>query len=121
VRSPEYVILLPEIESLERTHDGLSLRFVVPASLAYFEGHFPDCQLLPGVVQIGWAVELARQHLQLDRTFDSLAGVKFMRVIQPGDNVALHLAIDADNRELSFKYQCDGQTCSSGRVRFTSP
>ena len=112
------MILLPEIEALERTHDGLTLRFVVPASLVYFEGHFPDCQLLPGVVQIGWAVELARQHFQIDRAFDSLTGVKFMRVIQPGAHLALHLASDADNRELSFEYQCDGQACSSGRVLF---
>lgn len=115
------MILLPEIESLERTHDGLSLRFVVPASLDYFEGHFPGCQLLPGVVQIGWAVELARQYLQFDNSFHSLAAVKFMRVIQPEARLALHFAIDEDNRELSFEYQCDGQTCSSGRVRFTRP
>jgi 3-hydroxymyristoyl/3-hydroxydecanoyl-(acyl carrier protein) dehydratase len=111
-------MLLPEIESLERTHEGLSFRLIVPASLAYFQGHFSDCQLLPGVVQIGWVVELARQHLHVDNSFHSLEAVKFMRVIQPEARLALHLAIDEDKRELSFEYQCDGQICSNGRVLF---
>ncbi len=112
------MILLPEIDSLERTSDGLSLHFVVPADCSYFAGHFPDCPLLPGVVQIGWAVELARQHVPFAAQFHALAGVKFMRVIQPGDAIALQLAFDADARELSFEYRCGGQPCSGGRVLF---
>ena len=112
------MILLPQIDSIERAHDGLSLRFSVPETLGYFAGHFPGCPLLPGVVQIGWAVQLARQHLPLDAPFRSLAGVKFMRVIQPGATVELLLVLDAKRRELSFEYQCDGLSCSGGRVLF---
>ncbi|HMN44781.1 MAG TPA: hypothetical protein PKE27_09425 [Povalibacter sp.] len=118
MRAPEPVILLPEIDSFERRPDGLNLQFVVPADLGYFAGHFPGVPLLPGVVQIGWAVELARQHVPFDAQFRALAGVKFMRVIQPGATVALQLAFDAAARELSFEYRCGGQPCSGGRALF---
>ena len=112
------MIRLPEIDSLERAQGSLSLRFVVPATIGYFDGHFPDCPLLPGVVQVGWAVELARSHLALSRSFRALAGVKFMRVIQPGAQVHLMLSLGDDGRELSFAYESDGQACSGGRVLF---
>lgn len=118
MRSSEPVILLPEIDSLERTSDGLTLQFVVPEDSGYFTGHFPGVPLLPGVVQIGWAVEFGRQHVPFDAQFRALAGVKFTRVIQPGAMVALQLAFDAGARELSFEYRSDGQACSGGRVLF---
>jgi len=110
------VILLPEIDSLERTQSGLSLGFVVPAALPYFDGHFPGLPLLPGVVQIGWAVELARLHLSFAGPARALSGVKFTRVIQPLAAVTLLLELQAQGRELSFEYQSAGQTCSAGRV-----
>lgn len=109
---------LPLIEALERSHDHLSLRFVVPASLGYFEGHFPECPVLPGVVQVGWAIEFARQHIPFTGRFRSLVAVKFTRVIQPNTTVALRLVANADRRELSFEYRCDDVACSSGRVVF---
>lgn len=118
MRSPDPSILLPEIDTLERTPEGLSLHFTVPAELGYFAGHFPEVPLLPGVVQIGWAVELGRRYVPFDAQFRALAGVKFMRVIQPGATVALQLAFDPGARELAFEYRSDGQPCSGGRVLF---
>ena len=114
------MILLPEIEAAERSHDGqreqLTLRFAVPASTRYFEGHFPDVPLLPGVVQIGWAVEFARQYFELPARFHTLAGVKFTRVIQPGANVSLKMSVEEG--ALWFAFDADGHACSSGRVLF---
>jgi 3-hydroxymyristoyl/3-hydroxydecanoyl-(acyl carrier protein) dehydratase len=109
---------LPEIEALERSNDRLSLRFVVPPALPYFEGHFAEVPVLPGVVQIGWAIELARIHIPFSARFRSLAAVKFTRVIQPRAALALDLAADAARRELSFEYRCGDAVCSSGRILF---
>ena len=112
------MILLPEIEALERSSGQLSLRFVVPVTLAYFEGHFPGCPVLPGVVQVGWAIEFARRHIPFSGAFRSLAAVKFMRVVHPNDAVALRLVPDAERRELMFEYRRAGDACSSGRILF---
>jgi 3-hydroxymyristoyl/3-hydroxydecanoyl-(acyl carrier protein) dehydratase len=111
-------MLLPEIDALERAEDRLNVRFVVPSTLAYFDGHFPDCPVLPGVVQVGWAIEFARRHLPFVARFRSLASVKFTRVIQPNEAIALRLVADAQRRELSFEYRSGDDTCSSGRILF---
>ena len=113
------MLLLPEIDALEREKDGLNLRFFVPETNCYFEGHFPGCAVLPGVVQVGWAIELARLHIPFSARFRSLAAVKFVRVIQPNAALALRLAVDANFRELSFEYRLGDEPCSSGRVLFS--
>jgi 3-hydroxymyristoyl/3-hydroxydecanoyl-(acyl carrier protein) dehydratase len=112
------VLVLPQIDALERAADHLNLRLVIPDTNPYFDGHFPECPVLPGVVQVGWAIEFARLHIPFAARFHSLAAVKFMRVIQPNANVTLRLAADATRRELSFEYLISGEPCSSGRVLF---
>lgn len=116
------MLTLPQIDSFERRPDGLHLDFTLPGHLEYFDGHFPQLALLPGVVQIGWAVELARSHLMLESAvldrFRALSTVKFMRVLQPGASVRLRLSADAANRELEFEYRDGDVTCSTGRVLF---
>ena len=112
------MIELPAIDSIERSAGALRLNFVVPAGLRYFEGHFPGVPLLPGVVQIGWAMELARQHLAVPAGFRALSNVKFTRVIQPGTAVSLSLRMADEGRELHFEYRCGEDTCSSGRALF---
>ena len=112
------MILLPRIDALEREPAYLELRFLVPAGTPYFEGHFRDIGLLPGVVQVGWAIELARVHIPYSGRFRALSAVKFMRVIKPDSAVTLRLAVDPQRRELSFDYRLAGEPCSSGRVLF---
>jgi 3-hydroxymyristoyl/3-hydroxydecanoyl-(acyl carrier protein) dehydratase len=112
------VIQAPEIRATERTACGVRLTLSIPADLQYFDGHFPEVPILPGVVQVMWAVECARQQLGLDARFRALSGVKFMRVIQPGATVALQLDYASDRSELDFEYSVDGRACSSGTVRF---
>jgi 3-hydroxymyristoyl/3-hydroxydecanoyl-(acyl carrier protein) dehydratase len=109
---------LPEIEALERSNDRLSLRFTVSPTLPYFEGHFAEVSVLPGVVQVGWAIEFARIHIPFSARFRSLAAVKFTRVIQPHASVALDLVANAARHELSFEYRCGDAACSSGRILF---
>lgn len=115
------MLSLPEIQSFERRPDGLHLQFVLPADLEYFDGHFPGVPLLPGVVQIGWAVELARRHLASDGPlgrFRGLTNVKFMRVLQPGARVRLRLRAERERHELEFEYSEGEVSCSVGRVSF---
>jgi 3-hydroxymyristoyl/3-hydroxydecanoyl-(acyl carrier protein) dehydratase len=117
------VLTLPKIDAIEPTPEGLRLHFVVRPDLEYFDGHFPAVPMLPGVVQIGWALELARLHFASSREgglerFGGLSSVKFTRVIQPGDSVSLTLAVIRESGELAFEYRAGDRTCSSGRVRF---
>ena len=92
----------------------------VSADLLYFRGHFPLVPLLPGVVQLTWAIELARLHLNVSGQFQSLAGIKFMHVIQPNSTVALLLNHQVERHSIHFEYRIEPHSCSVGTVRFAA-
>lgn len=112
------MIVVPEIHALERTARGVHLQLNIPTDLGYFQGHFPNCPLLPGVVQISWAIELGRTHVPFSGQFRALNAVKFMRVILPGSTVTLELDYAAAARELAFVYRLGGRECSNGTALF---
>jgi acyl-coenzyme A synthetase/AMP-(fatty) acid ligase/3-hydroxymyristoyl/3-hydroxydecanoyl-(acyl carrier protein) dehydratase len=93
-----------------------SLQLAVPPDLAYFSGHFPKTPVLPGVVQIDWALSLGRQLLALPEKFAGMEVLKFQQLMRPGDLVQLHLRFDPERGKLYFVYRNDAATCSSGRI-----
>lgn len=96
----------------------MRLHLEVPTDLTYFEGHFPEVPLLPGVVQVAWAIELGQRLLGVSGNFRGLNAVKFMRVIQPACTVVLSLEYQREKRQLDFVYELDGRPCSSGSALF---
>jgi 3-hydroxymyristoyl/3-hydroxydecanoyl-(acyl carrier protein) dehydratase len=114
-------VLVPELSSTRQAARGLVLTLRVPTDLAYFQGHFPQCPVLPGVVQIDWAVHFAGRHFPLRGHFRELTGLKFMRVILPGRTVELTLAYTPERGQLRFQYAVSELVCSSGTVVFAVP
>ncbi|QVM91772.1 AMP-binding protein [Pseudomonas entomophila] len=108
--------MAPEV--LEQTQQGeeLHLRLAIPLDLACFPGHFPQTPVLPGVVQIDWAIALAASHLRLARRFAGMEVLKFQQLVRPGDELLLTLRFDTARGKLYFAYTCAGQPCSSGRI-----
>jgi len=93
----------------------LSLTFKVPASLLWFRGHFEQHPILPGVVQLAWAISFAQEHFDFDPAVSRIAGLKFSRVILPEAELRLDLDWSADDRALGFRFSERDSTCSSGR------
>jgi len=106
----------PELLEQVETGGEWSLQLSVPPDLAYFSGHFPKAPVLPGVVQVEWALNLGRQLLKLDGAFAGMEVLKFQQLVRPGDEIQLHLRFDAERRKLYFAYRNDTATCSSGRI-----
>jgi len=96
----------------------VQLTLLVRRELRWFEGHFPQAKLLPGVIQTAWVVEFARQYFSIDSQFHSMSNMKFMRFIMPDSQVILWLRYAADKGELSFEYRDGKKICASGRVGF---
>ena len=106
----------PEVLEQSESDGEWSLQLSVPPDLAYFSGHFPKAPVLPGVVQVEWALNLGRQLLKLDGAFAGMEVLKFQQLVRPGDEIQLHLRFDAERGKLYFAYRNDTATCSSGRI-----
>lgn len=100
----------------EPTHARVELP--LDASLAVFEGHFTQAAILPGVAQLDWAVQLAREVFPLPATFLRMEALKFQRVARPGDLIRLDLEWLAERSTLVFRYVSEHGPHASGRVVF---
>ncbi|USX22485.1 AMP-binding protein [Oxalobacteraceae bacterium OTU3REALA1] len=107
---------LPHVRELERTGDRVLLEVTAPSNLYYFDGHFDVAPILPGVVQVDWAIHYGRQYFTLPAIFKGINALKFQQVIQPAQPVRLELLHDAAKGNLQFRYASDAGQHSSGRI-----
>jgi len=105
----------PEVLSVVSGPLALTLTLQVPASLRWFRGHFPQHPILPGVVQLAWAMAHACEHFGFDPAVERVADLKFLRIIRPGAELKLDLDWAEGERNLSFRFSQHDSTCSSGR------
>lgn len=105
----------PDISVARRTPDGVQIELSVPRDLAYLEGHFPDAPIVPGVVQIDWAIQLAARYLQLELEAGTQFQVKYRRLLLPDRQITLTLRCKNDH--LRFDYADHGELLSSGSIR----
>lgn len=107
---------LPLIVKQQQVGDEWLLDLQVPVDLAFFSGHFPTAPVVPGVVQVDWALSLAQQLLSLPPRFCGMEVLKFQQLLRPGDAVKLTLSFDQARSKLHFSYGMADARCSSGRI-----
>ena len=106
----------PQVRELERGDARVLLELIAPRDLLYFDGHFDVAPILPGVVQVDWAIHYGRQYFPLPPLFNGMQQLKFQQVIVPGTPVQLELAYDVAKQSLRFAYISAAGAHSSGRV-----
>lgn len=107
----------PQPRVLGASASSASLRIAVEAVQLQFDGHFPGQPVLPGVVQLEWALLLGRELFALPASFLGLEGLKFQQVIVPGTILNLQLDLLTPSK-LSFKYSSAHGLHASGRILF---
>lgn len=111
-------MLLPQIESVDASGETATYRIVVPPALEHFRGHFPGFPILPGIVQLDWAVRLGRRHFQgLDES-TAVDNFKCQALVFPGAELTLELRREAT--ALHFRYFDAQRTYSSGKILFAA-
>ncbi|CAH0529175.1 ApeI family dehydratase [Vibrio hippocampi] len=109
--------------TVQDNHAELELR--VDGDILYFQGHFDQFKLLPGVAQVDWAVFYARQYLNTPSAFKGMEVIKFQEPILPDAEVTLSLTWDEDKQKLAFKYtSMDGERLAvhaSGKMKLAQP
>jgi len=111
---------LPEINNV-RTENGdaqLVVEMHIPPDLVHFSGHFPGLPVVPGVVQIDWAVHFAQKHLPITGRFSGMENIKFQALLLPDADVELILKWDADKGRVEFTFTDENRIYSSGRLLF---
>ena len=87
-------------------------------SLLVFDGHFPGSPILPGVAQVDWAIEFARERFALPPLFRRLDALKFSQPATPGMQLTITWQWNAATATLQFEYSSPAGRHSSGRVVF---
>ncbi|WP_299877586.1 hypothetical protein [uncultured Cocleimonas sp.] len=95
----------------------------IPVSLSYFKGHFPDQAVLPGVVQINWANDLAKRLFKYEE-FRGVNSLKFNTMILPETKVILSLTLNPEKHTVKFRYtsitEDDSMTEEKDEILFSS-
>jgi 3-hydroxyacyl-[acyl-carrier-protein] dehydratase len=110
------MLLVDEVVEWEVEHIVCQKTFC--ADEFFFQGHYPDYPLVPGVILCEAAMQAGAVLLSRHATGDGvpvagrLNDVKFKRMIRPGDTVLLDVTLDermGDAFFLSGKVTCDGK------------
>jgi 3-hydroxymyristoyl/3-hydroxydecanoyl-(acyl carrier protein) dehydratase len=109
---------LPEIVATRHESAWSETDIIVPIDCAWFAGHFPHRPILPGVVQIGWAVHFAAALHRRDAPVRALERIKFKRPVLPGARLVLGLTLGPGGHKLHYEYRDAHTSYSSGTLNF---
>jgi 3-hydroxymyristoyl/3-hydroxydecanoyl-(acyl carrier protein) dehydratase len=87
--------------------------------LPAFQGHFPGSPILPGVVQVDWAMRLGEAAFGPLEPFRGLDHLKFLAPIRPLQS--LELTLELRPGRLAFRYQCGPERMASGTLLLGPP
>ncbi len=106
---------------MDRDQDKQQLRCLlwVDPQLAYFVGHFPGQPILPGVVQLDWAIAFAAQHWSEttnQANYCGMQNLKFKQPIEPGE--LLQLVLTQQPGKIDFVFATPAEVRSQGTLLY---
>lgn len=104
-----------ENESSDENTFAAELTFIPDAF--YFDGHFREFSILPGVVQLDWVERCIRRKWRTPAFAGEIARLKFQRPVLPREKIRFELTRACEGR-FSFSFKSGDIACSSGEFRF---
>jgi 3-hydroxymyristoyl/3-hydroxydecanoyl-(acyl carrier protein) dehydratase len=83
------------------------------------EGHFPEQPIVPGVAQLGLAVDLIREVTGTPHRLAAIRSLKLRRLVRPGEAFDVRLSRPTADGALRFEMTCDGERVSQGAFAVT--
>ena len=105
----------PIVKNLVKTDHSLSAEFVFLCDSAYFKGHFINCPVLPGVIQLHFVIKFIQMFFHKNIKSYDIIKLKFTNLILP--DTLVHFNIDKLNdNEFSFCYENGDIKYSAGKI-----
>lgn len=109
---------LPTVLAVDKSKENEAiLTLEISPQLEAFIGHFPGDPILPGVVQIDWAVRFSNIYLGIKTSSVPNFQVKYRNIIRPNMLISLTLKFDQSKNQLIFSYQSGEDLMSSGQLK----
>jgi acyl-coenzyme A synthetase/AMP-(fatty) acid ligase len=89
----------------------------VPLDLTCFPGHFPEIPVVPGVLQLDWAMDLVVQLLGQAPRVTEIESLKLTSPLRPGQRFRIQSRVTADSKVVIKLWSRDA-IHATGRVRF---
>jgi 3-hydroxymyristoyl/3-hydroxydecanoyl-(acyl carrier protein) dehydratase len=103
----------PIVKNIDKQDNRIELVLCFPKEAIYFQGHFPETPILPGFVQIYYAMFFAKKYWPISDNLNNIKKMKFTKIISPDFDVSLVLEKISDDK-IAFKYKDDTRIYSSG-------
>ncbi len=99
---------------LQRQDGTIATSVEVPADSAWFDGHFPDAELLPGVAQIAMVVEILDAVLEKPAFVTDVSRVRFKLAIKPGERIDVEVTPRENTPSWGFRLLKGSEVACSG-------
>ncbi|GLS83170.1 3-hydroxyacyl-ACP dehydratase [Paraferrimonas haliotis] len=107
----------PQVLAKQVSATSACLSLHIPAQLLFFKGHFEGTPILPGVVQMDWAIHYAKQLMVPDFRFAGADVIKYQQPIKPDMQLQLQLDWDEARQKLTFSYHSDLGNHATGKLK----
>ncbi len=102
----------PVILNRNEIENKIEYEILFYKSCNFFNGHFPEFKILPGIVQLYFAKEFANIHFNLELGQGQWKKIKFSNIILPDSIVKLN--IEKKEKYVEYKFFDDSKIYSSG-------
>ncbi len=93
---------------VSKSDDAVTLKFTVPSSCDFYDGHFPEFKLLPAVGQFEIVTRFSKKYFNTQRFVPSARRMKFSAPVVPESVVILELSYNRPKQTVTFVMYADG-------------
>jgi 3-hydroxymyristoyl/3-hydroxydecanoyl-(acyl carrier protein) dehydratase len=101
---------------IKQAANEAEISIALVSDLVWFEGHFPDEPVLPGIAQVHLAAQWAERVWAWQPASANLLRLKFRHILRPGDTATLSLHRDLTKQRLNFSYRVKDLVMSEGTI-----
>ncbi len=105
----------PIMQNVQKTDLILTADLTFLGDSAYFNGHFPNFPILPGVIQLHFVFLFCRQFFHVTGNAFDVIKLKFSSLILPDRCTHFELTRVSDD-EFTFCYSQQDKICSAGKI-----